>query len=345
MKLFGFSSFTPVSPVDDHPVEMSVFTVQGHQASASRPLERGRFSLRAEPPKNQARLPLPESVLNTAFITEQFQNFIASLPVDLADGWQEIETKEGKYTGPIVNGEPKGHGSIVVPLGEYEGDWPQGEGVLKTLVSTIKGHFDQGKCHGPATGTFVSLERLRKNSAAQNLPQADNFAGEYVEGRCEGKGRFEGANGEVYDGDFKNGKREGNCLYINPNGDIFIGAWADGIRKGVLTTSYGVIYEGEFVNEKLAGEGNCTYPDGNRYQGQWREGKFHGHGVLTYRNGDVYEGNFQNDEMDGKGTYRQANGEAYVGEWQSGRKHGRGTLTSPEGIEAALNYHEGQLIE
>ena len=56
----------------------------------------------------------------------------------------------------------------------------------------------------------------------------DQYEGDYVNDKFEGKGKYTYITGNYYIGEFKNGKRNGKGEYYNKNGDlIYKGNWVD----------------------------------------------------------------------------------------------------------------------
>ena len=105
--------------------------------------------------------------------------------------------------------------------------------------------------------------------------------GVFVDGRCEGKGRFIKKDGSHYDGDLKNNVADGYGIYIS--------------KKGFR-------YEGQWKNNMPNGSGEATYPNKSRYVGEFLNNKKNGKGTL-YQGGNVYRGDFKNDLFEGKLKY------------------------------------------
>jgi hypothetical protein len=104
------------------------------------------------------------------------------------------------------------------------------------------------------------------------------YAGNVVNGKHHGKGKFIWNNGDIYEGDFIKGKHNGKGKLRWINGDVYEGDWAGGAEngKGKLTWADGTIYEGDFVNGNFHGRGKKTYTDGRVEDGNWENNKFIG---------------------------------------------------------------------
>ena len=88
-----------------------------------------------------------------------------------------------------------------------------------------------------------------------------NHSQDFVHDRWEGRGRYEDANGTVYDGDWVANVMEG--------------------QGSMYDADVNETYVGEFRNNKRHGKGEVVDADGNKYSGQFREGLRHGHGHYT----------------------------------------------------------------
>lgn len=123
------------------------------------------------------------------------------------------------------------------------------------------------------------------------------YAGEYHEGRRDGRGAIRGANGVRYDGEWRNDQYEGRGAYQSPDGSRYEGDWHLGRPEG---------------------HGAWAYADGARYEGELREGEYRGRGVYTWPNGDRYEGGFRSDRPDGPGVFQGHDGKTFQGTWTLG---------------------------
>ena len=85
-------------------------------------------------------------------------------------------------------------------------------------------------------------------------------------------------NSEFYAGEYSNGKKNGKGRYTWPNGNYYDGWWQNDKING-----YGAFY----VLEK---DKSCFYmPREIRYEGHWLNGKRHGKGKSYFDDGSIYE--------------------------------------------------------
>ena len=61
----------------------------------------------------------------------------------------------------------------------------------------------------------------------------ETYTGRWVEGRQQGKGRYENSLGTLYDGEFKDGLPDGKGVYHWPDGTRYSGGWKAGQRVGL----------------------------------------------------------------------------------------------------------------
>ena len=81
------------------------------------------------------------------------------------------------------------------------------------------------------------------------------FKGHWVNGEREGQGRYEFANGAVYEGEFVLSKFEGEGKYTSQNGSVYVGTFHNDRRHGygVYTTPGGTELAGNWENNKYVG--------------------------------------------------------------------------------------------
>ncbi len=178
-----------------------------------------------------------------------------------------------------------------------------------------------------------------------------NFAyADCVSGDCNnGTGKFEYADGGVYEGSFKDGWREGHGKYTWAGKDRYEGNWTHGNQDGdgsYFNADGSIEFTGRWQNgQRLAAEnaenknvsdnpdtnngcisGNCVdgtgvylLPTGDRYEGSFKDGKRGGPGTYLWKDGSKYTGNWENDRQEGQGSYFLADGTlGYEGLWKSG---------------------------
>jgi len=126
---------------------------------------------------------------------------------------QELQYKDGKYIGQVVNRLAEGRG--------------------------IK-HFNNGDRY---EGDFRNDKREGKGIYYYN--NGDRYEGDFKNDKFEGKGIFyfdrEPFKGVIYEGDWRNGKQEGKGIYYLSNGDRRMGDFYNGkeIGKHVRLTKNG----------------------------------------------------------------------------------------------------------
>ena len=126
----------------------------------------------------------------------------------------------------------------------------------------------------------------------------EQFIGQIIRGKKEGKGIFYYKNGDKYDGNFKDDKKEGKgSFFYNEKGEI---------------------YQGNFANDYPNGIGKYFYKNGDRYEGMFKDGKKHGEGILFFGNGGIYKGEFKNDLRHGKGEFKNEFGHTKYEFWDNG---------------------------
>jgi len=140
---------------------------------------------------------------------------------------------------------------------------------------------------------------------------------------------------DQYEGDFVNDKFEGKGKYNYDDGKYYIGEWKNGLRngKGIFYSKTGNIeYEGDFVNDKYEGNGKYIFVDGGYYIGEWKNGVCNGKGKEYNTNGDIeYEGDFINDKHEGNGKAILPDGRYYIWEFKNGECNGKGTIYNKNG--------------
>nr|WP_286944883.1 C13 family peptidase [Pseudomonas sp. UBA6718] len=198
------------------------------------------------------------------------------------------------------------------------------------------------------------------------LPDGGRYRGEVVDGRLQGEGRLDYANGAYYEGQFKDGLFEGPGTWQGAGGERYTGqfhlglfhgqgelVYADGTRyqggfkqgrmhgEGHLQQG-GVSYRGEFRDDRHHGLGTLEWPDGSRYQGRFVRGEPEGEGLRSNAEGQ-FSGTFKNGMLQGEGSYQGEDGERYSGGFRNDQFHGKGRYQSGEGEVWSGHFANGEL--
>jgi hypothetical protein len=111
------------------------------------------------------------------------------------------------------------------------------------------------------------------------------YIGQWAEDKKEGKGDWDGENGESYEGEW--------------HSDLVRAAFHLQARHGV-SHPHRVCTLVPLALAQRFGKGTWIDTDGARYDGKWVKNRKEGSGVMTYANGSKYSGNWQRDRRHGK---------------------------------------------
>lgn len=163
-----------------------------------------------------------------------------------------------------------------------------GQGVfIDNQGSTYEGQWEDDLQHGAGCETWQEGKI--------------KFAGEYVQGRKEGQGRYDWADGSHFEGTFVNSMFEGQGVYY----------FAESEK----------VYEGSFSENLFDGKGKLSFKDGRVYNGDFVRNKKHGSGTMIFPNGNKYIGSWKDDLQDGVGIFMNAaEGWKKQGEWSQGKR-------------------------
>ena len=194
---------------------------------------------------------------------------------------------------------------------------------IKDQRATIDTQWD-GTCRlGKATavGSFT-----RRYEDAQSGIVVETYTGRWIEGRQQGKGRYESTLGTHYDGEFKDGLPDGMGIYRWADGSRYSGGWKAGLRvgRGTYNWANGASYEGEWVGDRRTGWGVYLGTKGDSYEGVFLDGAYHGHGTINWAAGPRFEGEFKNGDPHGKGVLFVTSGDEVRGEFRGDKLVGTG---------------------
>jgi hypothetical protein len=164
--------------------------------------------------------------------------------------------------------------------------------------------------------------------------QAASWTGPVVNGKAEGKGKYE-LKLRTIDGKF--------IIKADGEGDMVAGLLEG---KASLTFYYGKptdAYVGDFKAGLFDGQGTMKYADGGSYEGDWKAGERDGKGIFRYNGGDVYTGEWKNGKKEGLGTFKWSIGASYEGSWKNGLFDGYGVQRNPDGtVDYAGQWRAGK---
>ncbi len=101
-----------------------------------------------------------------------------------------------------------------------------------------------------------------------------------------------------YKGEMQNGKRNGKGVSNFADGQLYDGYWKDDKKegKGVFTWSSGEKYDGNFSNDVRNGDGILYMTNGNRLEGFWKNDTLYGYAKLYDPKGKLlHQGNTKNN--------------------------------------------------
>jgi hypothetical protein len=198
------------------------------------------------------------------------------------------------------------------------------------------------------------------------LPDGGRYRGEVIDGRLQGEGRIDYANGTYYQGRFKDGLLEGPGEWHGASGERYKGDFHLGLFEGQGEFVYGdgtryqggfkqgnihgeghleqggVSYRGEFRDDRYHGLGTLEWPDGSSYQGRFVRGEPQGEGVRKNAEGQ-FSGTFKNGMLQGEGSYQGEDGERYSGGFRNDMFHGKGRYQNGEGEVWSGRFENGGL--
>jgi hypothetical protein len=163
-------------------------------------------------------------------------------------------------------------------------------------------------------------------------PNAERYAGHFLEGRFHGQGIYIYDNGSQYRGEWLEGRPNGPGLKTFPDGARLEGIW----EKGRLMQRY----------DHLPNASEYASRGQDRHQSGCISGDCgNGQGIFVLAGGAIYIGDFQNGEVHGVGTCYYADGSKYQGEWAHRLPHGKGTKTYSDGAKRGGYWHKGQPVD
>jgi hypothetical protein len=113
--------------------------------------------------------------------------------------------------------------------------------------------------------------------------KVSRYTGDVRDGKENGRGVADQADGSHYEGEVRDGKANGTGKLVNSSGNRYEGEWRDGKRNGhgTSTLTSGARFEGEYHDDKLNGYAVFNAANGDHYEGQWRDNRPNGAGTAT----------------------------------------------------------------
>ena len=212
------------------------------------------------------------------------------------------------------------------------------------------------------------IDLSASNLELQIKPDGEVYLGSLKNGKRHGRGRS--VQDDEYVGDWLNDKPNGKGQYIWAGGKKYIGYFLNGQRhgKGTLEILLKSKYEKEidrleiFTNEGIyipVSASNevdfCTanlpftFADSEEkslsyfYEGEWKFDKREGEGEEIWPDGSYYKGFYSNNTRNGFGEYFSSDGENYIGNWKGGQKDGVGEIKWPDGCKYKGEFVNGEI--
>jgi len=286
-------------------------------------------------------------------------------------GHEEIRSDDGSqwvenYTGQFMDSLRYGAGREESRFGTYEGQWHAGRrhGVGRHEASngwTYRGKWNHGLRQGKGVLSSTMGHVFEGSWVQDHLPHGEltgRWLGKYVGGFKgsphtpewplvrDGKGRWEGRNGDTYEGQWKDDYYDGLGT-LRTKFASYEGAFWKSMRHGygVLVASNGDWYEGYFAHDKFDGQGQRSDKSGV-YMGQWLDGLRHGTGSFTTHSGVKHVGRWYKGARHGDGEMVYPDGSKFKGEFEADEKAGDGAFQdgyAPPGTEIAYSggYRDG----
>lgn len=164
------------------------------------------------------------------------------------------------------------------------------------------------------------------------LPDGGHYRGSIIDGRLQGPGRIDYANGAFSEGLFNSGQLQGPGRRRLASGDEFIGEFKHGQPDGLGQLRYrsGEHYIGRFKQGQFSGQGVLRFTGGS-YKGEFKEGRYHGLGVLRSPDGSRHQGQFVKGQPQGLGVRIDAQGQRFSGRFLKGELNGPGHFLGSDG--------------
>lgn len=216
-------------------------------------------------------------------------------------------------------------------------------------TSARKALTDQAQRAATEARTLFDRADEASKGARSMLGEARIVAARAARPDLENAERLSYDGGASYIGQVVDGKRQGLGVAELANGERQAGDWdADRMTGlGIVRLSDDTRYAGQWRDGQSTGLGVRERPGIERSEGNFVAGRLEGPGVrrtLTDPN-VVQSGEFQSDQLDGPGVEAIGDRERYAGGFRNGRRQGYGQVTSADGTVRAGLWEDGKLVD
>jgi hypothetical protein len=157
------------------------------------------------------------------------------------------------------------------------GDCENGRGTLEIRTphgkAVYRGEF--------RNGVFYGYGRLEE---PLSFTEKAIYAGNWINGRREGRGTFWDGKSNLYMGQWREDKRHGQGSYF-----FGLAEWNENQHTEFWLSRNTENYTGEFFNDLYQGRGVYRWKDGSRFEGGFFANEKHGFGTFYYSTGAARE--------------------------------------------------------
>lgn len=177
--------------------------------------------------------------------------------------------------------------------------------------------------------TTENGERAEVSKSSVQYKETKTYVsiGKIIDNKLEGNGIQRSQSGNIYAGNFKNGKKNGKGEYSYSDGSTYKGTFENScLKNGKLTLKdKDGVFDIQIKNGIINGAVKAELTNGDSYKGSFSNGKFNGECEITYSDGDSYTGKIKDNLKNGKGTYQWSDsGDSYTGNWKKDKMNGQG---------------------
>ncbi|CAK0908129.1 unnamed protein product, partial [Prorocentrum cordatum] len=203
-------------------------------------------------------------------------------------------------------------GQEIKPLPGAESGGPAfGDTASKERISRPAILLEHG-ASAPGSGSAIS-EVATERRSCQTAPSSMASGAMPI---TDGFGKFEHADGDVYEGQWKVDAASGEGAPRRADAPRHGGQRKDVQKEG----------QGQHRAGKQHGEGKCTSPEGPSYVDEFQNREIHGKGLRAWSDGRVFNGQRMKNRMSGEGAFAWKGGRSHCGAHFNDEKDGQGTL-------------------